>query len=95
MHVEGGIEILTTPLLLCEVANALRYKPDYDPQKLVEAIGVLSGLHLITEEIDKELLIRAEQIAFGTGVIIYDALPVARVEKHGITCITADNTVNL
>ena len=31
-HVEGRLLILlTTPFLTCEVANALRHKPDYDP----------------------------------------------------------------
>jgi len=30
-HVEGRLILLTTPLLTCEVANALRHKPDYDP----------------------------------------------------------------
>ena len=27
-HVEGRTTLITTPLLACELANALRYKPD-------------------------------------------------------------------
>ncbi len=29
-HVRGLVTLLATPLPSCELANALRYKPDYD-----------------------------------------------------------------
>lgn len=89
-HVKGRVEILVTPLLLCEIANALRYKPDYDLQRLRKAVSALYGLHLVVEEIDEELLARAGQIALEAGVTVYDALPVARAEGHQTICITAD-----
>jgi len=38
-HVEGQLTLLTTPLLRCEVANALRYKPDYDTERFTDAMN--------------------------------------------------------
>jgi len=89
-HVRGEIEILATPLLLCEVANILKYKPDFDAVKLKRAIKALYMLHLNIEDIDYNLLAKAAEIAYKGGVTIYDALPVAQAEKHKTICITAD-----
>lgn len=45
-HVKGHVALITTPLLAYESANALRYKPDYDNDRLVEAMNHLYKLHL-------------------------------------------------
>jgi len=88
--VRGDVELIVTPLLLCEVSNALRYKPDFDSEKLKEAIDALMDLQMEVEVIDKDLLKRSAEIAFDTGVTIYDAVPVAAAERRGALCVTAD-----
>lgn len=89
-HVEGQLTLLATPLLKCEVANALRYKPDYDTGRLTEAINQLFKLHLTENPIDQQLLSRSGEIAYGCGVTIYDAIPVALALSKKTKCITAD-----
>jgi len=89
-HVEGTVDLWITPLLYCEVANALRYKPDYDEKKLAEALIYLLNLHLNVAPIGFSLLSRAGEIAYDGDVTVYDALPVALAESQDAFCITAD-----
>ncbi len=89
-HVEGTVNLGITPLLYCEVANALRYKPDYDEKKLAKALRYLFNLHLNVAPIDFSLLSRAGEIAYDGDVTVYDALPVALAKSQKTVCITAD-----
>lgn len=89
-HVEGHLTLLTTPLLICEVANALRYKPDYDLRRFIDAINHLHKLHLRETPIDGQLLSRSGEIAYRSDVTIYDAIPVALATLNKTKCITAD-----
>ncbi len=88
--VRGEVELIVTPLLFCEVANALRFKPDFDAGKLKEAIDALLGLRMEVEEIDGDLLKRCAEVAFDAEVTVYDALPVAVAERRKALCVTAD-----
>ncbi len=89
-HVSGRTSLLVTPLLACEVANALRYKPGYGEDKLVEAMDYFYKLHLDEVPIDGQLLAHSSEIAFRGDVTVYDAVPVALAEIKETTCITAD-----
>ncbi len=88
--VAGQLEIIVTQLLYCEVANALRYKPDYDSERLKRAVNALTNLHMRVVEIDRDILKRSSEIAFDCNVTIYDAIPVAVAEKFNTVCVTAD-----
>jgi predicted nucleic acid-binding protein len=89
-HTRGHITLITTPLLACELANALRYKPDYNKDRLAEAMNHFYGLHLFETAIDAHLLSRSSEIAFRGNVTIYDAIPVALAALKKTKCITAD-----
>jgi len=89
-HVKGRITLMTTPLLACELANALRYKPDYNNDRLAEAMNHFYKLHLYEAPIDAHLLSRSSEIAFKGNVTIYDAAPVALAILKKTKCITAD-----
>jgi predicted nucleic acid-binding protein len=89
-HTRGHITLITTPLLACELANALRYKPDYNKDRLAEAMDHFYGLHLFETPIDAHLLSRSSEIAFRGNVTIYDAIPVALAALKKTKCITAD-----
>ena len=90
-QVNNELELVATPLLMCEVANALRYKPDFDYNKLVKAIESLYKLHLRIEPLTEDLLSKGAEIAFEGDVTLYDAIPVALAELFGTSCITADD----
>ena len=89
-HVERRIALITTPLLACELANALRYKPDYTNDRLVEAMNHFYKLHLHEAPIDARLLSHSSEIAFTGDVTVYDAVPVALAVLKKTKCITAD-----
>jgi len=89
-HVKGSIELSASELLFCEIANALRYKPDYDAEKLKNAVSQLFKLHLNVVPLNEDLLGRAGEIAYDGNVTLYDAIPVALAEHQKTVCITAD-----
>jgi predicted nucleic acid-binding protein len=90
-HVKGRLTLITTPLLACELANALRYKPDYNREKLVEAMNHFYKLHLYEAPINANLLSRSSEIAFRGNVTVYDAIPVALAVLRKTKCLTADH----
>jgi len=89
-HVDGSTELSVLELLFYEIANALRYKPDYDAEKLKYAVSHLFKLHLKVIPITEKLLSRAGEIAYDGDVTLYDALPVALAEHRKTVCITTD-----
>jgi predicted nucleic acid-binding protein len=89
-HVKGHVALVTTPLLACELANALRYKPDYDNERLVEAMTHFYNLHPREAPIDAQLLSLSSEIAFKGNVTVYDAIPVALAVLKKVKCVTAD-----
>ncbi len=89
-HTKGHVTLITTPLLACELANALRYKPDYNKDRLAEAMNHFYKLHLYEAPIDSQLLSGSSEIAFRGNVTVYDAVPVALAVLRKTKCITAD-----
>jgi len=90
LHVSGRIAIWVSPSSYFEIANALRFKPDYDEEKLSKAMGHLLNLHLESAHVDRKLLSRTGEIAYDGGVTIYDAAPVALAEEKKAFCVTDD-----
>jgi len=89
-HVKGHLALITTPVLACELANALRHKPDYNKDRLAEAVNHFYKLHLYEAPIDARLLSRSSEIALRGDVTVYDAIPVALADLKKTKCITAD-----
>jgi predicted nucleic acid-binding protein len=89
-HTKDQTTLITTPLLACELANALRYKPDYNEDTLARAMNHFYKLHLHEASIDAQLLSRSSEIAYRADVTIYDAIPVALAVLKKTKCITAD-----
>ena len=89
-YIRGSIELTVTEILLAEVANALRYKPDYNTEKLSSALSSLLSLHLNVAHLNQSIMSRTTEIAYDGKVTFYDALPVAIAERRKTICITAD-----
>ena len=89
-HVEGLITLTVPVLFYYEVVNALRYKPDFNPDKLKLVIASLMGLHLEKVGVDAETLTLAVEITYEKNVTVYDAAYVALAVRRNTTCITAD-----
>jgi len=89
-YVQGKVELTISEILVCEVSNALRYKPDYDTQKWKTALAQLYNLHMNLIHLNEDLATRTGEIAYEGKVTFYDALPVVIAEYKKTTCITAD-----
>src|SRR3989304_3848530 len=89
-YVQGSVELVVSEILFCEVGNALRYKPDYDAERLKNALIQLFNLRMKVTHLTEGLMVRAGEIAYEGKVTFYDALPVAIAEHKKTVCITAD-----
>jgi predicted nucleic acid-binding protein len=89
-HIQGTVELTISEILICEIGNALRYKPDYDIQKWKTALAQLYNLHMNLTHLTEDLASRTGEIAYEGKVTFYDALPVAIAENRKTICITAD-----
>jgi predicted nucleic acid-binding protein len=93
LHVSGGSKIFVPELALLEILNAIRFSPTADEKDGETAVEVLRDLHLETKTTDVNLLRRANAIAWGYKITIYDALYVALAEQLGYPLITADDVM--
>jgi predicted nucleic acid-binding protein len=89
-HVEGSVRLWVVDLAYSEVANALRYNPGFNLDRLREAVERMYGLHMGTAPVAEALLKRAAKMAYEGDVTIYDALPVALAQEMGTVCVTGD-----
>jgi len=83
--------ILTAPsLMLCEVANVLRFKPGFDEEKVKTALESLSLMHIDILPIDPDLCAEAVEIAYKKELTVYDSYFIALAHKLDCKLITAD-----
>jgi predicted nucleic acid-binding protein len=93
LHVSGGSKIFVPELALLEILNAIRFSSTADEEDGDTAAEVLHDLHLEIRATDVNLLRKANAIAWGYKITIYDALYVALAEQLGYPLITADNVM--
>jgi len=89
-YIQRTVELTISEILICEIGNALRYKPDYDIQKWKIALAQLFNLHMNLVPLTEDLASRTGEIAYEGKVTFYDALPVAIAEHNKTICLTAD-----
>ncbi|OQY21091.1 MAG: PIN domain nuclease [Chloroflexi bacterium] len=89
-YLEGRVQLLVLDLLLYEVANVLRYKPDWDASRVARAIHILLALKLQVIPVSPALLQRAVELAYKHDLAVYDASFVALAEEKRAVFITAD-----
>jgi len=87
-YLDGRIVIHVPDLLIYEIANVLRYKPDMNETKVQQALQSLFDIRIGVEHINSEAIGEAVSIAYSYDVTVYDAIFVAlakRLESHFIT----------
>jgi predicted nucleic acid-binding protein len=89
-YIQGTVELTISEILICEIGNALRHKPDYDIQKWNTALAQLFNLHMNQMPLTEDITSMTGEIAYEGKVTFYDALPVAIAENRKTICITAD-----
>ena len=92
-YIAGRFRIAVPGLCLIEVANALRYSARAREADVAEAIDALNVLDFEIVPTESALLKKANAIAWGYGVTMYDALYVALGEARSYPLITADDAL--
>lgn len=89
-HVEGK-RILSAPdLLVYEISNALRYKPNFDVDKVGRAVEDILDLQMDLVTPGRELVDKAAEAAYKYNATMYDSSYLALGELLGIEVFTAD-----
>ncbi len=90
-HIDGERTLVAPDLLVCEVANALRFKPGFTPQTTARALDDLFNLQIDLIVPSKELVGMCSGLAFTYGIAIYDSTYLSLGELLRLEVITADN----
>lgn len=89
------IELIAPYLMIYEIANSLRYNPDFGAEDVKSAITDLIHMQLCLQLPDETQIQRATDLAFKYGITIYDAAYLALAETSEIPLYTADEKLVL
>lgn len=94
IYLDGHMLIYVPDLLIYEIANVLRYKPDLTNQQVQEALDSLYDLHIKIVEISQEMIKGAIRLAYSYGITVYDAAFMALAESLKVPFVTADEKLS-
>ncbi len=89
LYLKGKVAIYVPSLLFIEFANALRFVKGLTLTDVVNAVKALNLLRLNVVS-DLDILDRAVELAFKTGITVYDAIYVALAKITNSKLITYD-----
>jgi predicted nucleic acid-binding protein len=89
-HVEGKCILSAPDLLVYELSNALRYKPNFDEDKVERAIADILDLQMDLVTPGRELVEKTAEAALKFNATMYDSSYLALGELMGIEVYTAD-----
>ena len=84
------VELIAPYLITYEIANSLRYNPDFGAEDVNSAITDLMNMQLCLKLLDETQIRRATDLAFKYGITIYDAVYLALAETDEVPLYTAD-----
>lgn len=93
-YLDGHMLIYVPDLLIYEIANVLRYKPDLTDQQAQEALDSLYDLNIKIIEISQEMIKGAVRLAYSYGITVYDAAFLALAESLKVKFVTADEKLS-
>jgi len=89
-HIKGATILSAPDLLLYEMANALRYKPDFNGEKVMQAIESIIDLQIDLITPGRELIQQSTHNAYLYDITIYDSCYLSLGELLGIKVYTSD-----
>jgi len=91
-YLDGHLLIYVPDLLIYEIANVLRYKPDLTQLQVQEALTSLYDMQIRIFEISLEVIMGAVHLAYFHAITVYDATFVAMAKYLKVPLITADES---
>lgn len=89
-YASGVVDLAAPYLLLYEIANALRYNPNFGADELKSAVKDLLDLGIDLVLIEEDQIKKISEIAFKHGITSYDAAYLAAAEAGDMLMYTAD-----
>ena len=89
-YLDGHMVIFVPDLLIYEIANVLRYKPDLTQLQVQEALKSLYDMQIRMVEISHGVIMEAIQLAYFHAITVYDATFIAMAKYFKVPFITAD-----
>jgi predicted nucleic acid-binding protein len=89
-HITGTIVLSAPDLFIYEMANALRFKPGFNFEKVGRAILDIFDLQLDLITPSGELVKRSTELAFRYDITVHDSCYLALAELMGISLYTSD-----
>jgi predicted nucleic acid-binding protein len=93
LHISGRSTVHIPYLTFLEVLNAIRFSSKADEEDGETALEALQDLNLAAKLADVDILRKANAIAWGYKITVYDALYVALAEQLGYPLVTADDSM--
>lgn len=87
---DGTVFFVVPELLFYELANALRYNPNFSAKDVEQAIHSVFEMGLDVRGVDEQVMGEAISLAFKHKLTIYDSYFLALSKKEGKPFITAD-----
>ena len=93
-YIEGRIMIYVPDLLIYEIANVLRYKPDLTQGQVHAAVNSLYDMQIGIIEGSREVIKEAIHLGYFYDITVYDAAFVAIADYLKVPFITADDKLS-
>lgn len=89
-YARRDVDIVVPGLFFCEIANALRYNPEFGQKDVGIAVHELLEMQLMTNE-SYTFLEKAADMAFYYGITMYDSSYIALAHEKECDLYTADD----
>lgn len=89
-HIAGKFNIAVPDIAIYEVANALRYEPEFFPEEVNRSLEELYELNLDIIAPLPDVTNLAIRIAYEKDITFYDAFYIALAKQLGFQYVTAD-----
>lgn len=90
-YLQEKLQFLFPDLLLYELNNVLRYKPDFDAEKIKKSVATIELMEIPHEPYRHQ--IGAVELAIQYDITVYDSYFIALAQEDGFKLITADSKV--
>lgn len=87
---QGEVDIALPDLILYELANVLRYNPNFEKKDVSDAVRSIIGLGVQILVPTTRLLASSVNLGFTYNITVYDAVYVALAEQLSYDFLTAD-----
>lgn len=91
VYLKERVQLVFPDLLLYELSNVLRYKPDFDYEKIKEAMASIELMEIPIQPYCYRIGVEAVEFAHKYDITVYDSYFVALAKKEGLKLITADH----